>query len=189
MVWKRVLHIYIWRALFKNALSTITKKNDLNVNPKFVECTLEKSSPYIYMHTYIYLDIYEECVCTHIYIYLDIYEEHFPQTWSLILALTLETPVLQWRLTRFGKELFIYIWRALFQSIIYELGIGITNSCFRIRAYRSLEKSSSYIYIVWGTPTLVLMTSSFEPSLKSMQPKWGSQANNNPAYIPAKLFQ
>ena len=42
--------------------------------------------------------------------------------------------------------IYIYAWRALFQTIISKLGICITNS-FWNGAYRLLEKSSSYTYM------------------------------------------
>ena len=51
---------------------------------------------------------------THIYIYLYtltyIYEEVFSKTWSLNFSLTLQTRFLDWRLSHFGKELFMYIY-------------------------------------------------------------------------------
>ena len=46
---------------------------------------------------------------TYVYIYMCVHvsEELFSKTWSLNLALSLEHGFLDWRLTRFGKELFI----------------------------------------------------------------------------------
>ena len=80
---------------FPKRIKRHSKKCDSNVNLKFVECVLEKSSSYMlaYIHTY-----------------LQIYEELFPKSQSMNLALTLETYFLESRLTRFGSEFFIYIY-------------------------------------------------------------------------------
>ena len=45
-------------------------------------------------------------ISRHIYIYIYIYEKLFTKTQSLNLALQLQSQFVEWRLARFGKELF-----------------------------------------------------------------------------------
>ena len=66
-------------------------------NAKFNECVLVKR----FSHMYI-------CIFTYIHIYIHIYEAFFFTTWSPNFALALRHQF--WRLTRFGKELFIYVY-------------------------------------------------------------------------------
>ena len=47
--------------------------------------------------------------CVHIYAAIYIREIFFTKTQSLKLALSLQAHFVEWRLTRFGKELFKYI--------------------------------------------------------------------------------
>ena len=51
-----------------------------------------KRAFHIYVHMHVYVFIFEALSC---------------KPWSLNLALVLQTPFFDWRLLRFGKELFI----------------------------------------------------------------------------------
>ena len=102
------------------------------------------------------------CIYSYMCIYIHIYEEIFHKTRSLNLALTLVTHVLEWRLLRLGKELFIYIYiyiyiythiythlsiceKLLFLNVVTKLGINIASPSWRMALNRVLEKGSSYI--------------------------------------------
>ena len=69
------------------------KKRASNINPKFVDCVLEKML-FIYVH---------------IRVYLHIYEARFPETRSLNVALTFETNFFfGMALNKFGKRALLY---------------------------------------------------------------------------------
>ena len=86
-------------ALFQNAISTIPtnkqkkRKGVSNVTTKFVDFLFFKD-----LITYMYICVY----------ILHIHEELLPKIWYVNLTLTLKYPILlEWSLSRFGKELFI----------------------------------------------------------------------------------
>ena len=86
-----------WRALFQNSISAIAPQkyiyNRLAMPiATFIDCVLENS-----FSTYV----------NFIYIFM---KSSFPKTWSSNLALTLQIWSLDCRLSRFGKELFTYIY-------------------------------------------------------------------------------
>ena len=96
----------------------------------------------IFMYTYIYIYIHL-CVYFCIQVYLHIYQQLFPETRSLILALTFETLFLcvEWRLARFEKELFIQ-WRALYQNAIS--AVQNKRACFTNSKFLDYVLESSF---------------------------------------------
>ena len=92
------------RCFFPRCAKNHSKKWACNANVKFDYNVLEKSFSHI--NKYIFIS---------------------SKIWFPNLALLLEPPFLDWRLTRFGKELFICTKRS-FQNTISEPGIGIANS-------------------------------------------------------------
>ena len=58
----------------------------------------------------------------HIYAYIHVYEKLFSKTWSMNLASALQTHLLEWCLSRFGKEHFnIYIIYIIYNIYIHAL--------------------------------------------------------------------
>ena len=107
-----VLCINMWTALFQNAISAIPKKWACNANANLIDCVLEKSFSYMYTHTFMY--IFSE-------------GKLFSKTGTLNLTLALQTRFVDWRLSRFGKELFISYWMV---DWIYGIYIYICNPKF-----------------------------------------------------------
>ena len=62
-----------------------------------------------------------------IYIYVHMYEEFFSKTWFPNMALPLQPRFLDWRLTRFRKELLTLDWKAM--SIIPDLAVLSWRHC------------------------------------------------------------
>ena len=90
-IYTNYIYINIWRVLFQNASNTI-----LNIG---LAMPMPGSSLLVWKRTSVYTSIDQH-----------IYEELNSKTWSPKLALTLHTHfLLDWRLSRFGKEFFIYI--------------------------------------------------------------------------------
>ena len=90
----RYVHI---KSSFPKRFKRHSRKWACNANFKFKDCVLVKSFSHVYICVYIY-------------------EKFFSKTWSRKLTLASRHRFLDWRLTHFGKELFIWIWIC---SIIY----------------------------------------------------------------------
>ena len=108
---------------------------------------------YVYIN-HIYLSIYISYISIDIYIiyiYLDMkssFPERFPEN-------ELEMPMPSLKIMLRCIVFFyicicayicIYLWRALIQNMISELGIGIATSIWRLALNPFLEKSSSYVH-------------------------------------------
>ena len=95
----------IWRVLFQNA-SRVIPENELTV--------AMPSSTIVFWYRIVH-------IYTYMHIYVHIYEEFFSTIWSLNLALTLQHRFFfYWCLTRFGKELFIYLLECPFAQSNYD---------------------------------------------------------------------
>ena len=105
-----------------------------NANAKFKNCVFGKE-----FFTYVYIPRY-----------VHIYEEPFSKTWSPNLALALQHWFLDWRLIRFGKELFIYIYIYIFINLvthIYMSDIYICVCVWMTHIYIDMNMILIYIYI------------------------------------------
>ena len=99
--WSQNTSLHILRALFQNAISA-TQKIKFAMPMPSLEIMISNITLPRYIYIYIYMR-FTSYICAHIHIC----KRLFSKTQSMNLALVLQADYFEWRLSSFGKELFI----------------------------------------------------------------------------------